>query len=204
MKLVLTAVLALAGSALAQQPYSTPTTDCSEIGTGKTQTQQTEARSVERARAFATITASRPAGDTDARHCHVAYALLFSESGEPYKTVATFEEDGQEAFGVNLVGFSPDESKVAANFWYAAGDFDAVRSAIYDRATRKSVVKELGDQITSQLPPCDYTMEMTAITNSGEVVVHIPSRQGEESCPDQGDWLFNLRSGKVRRVGKAR
>src|ERR1051326_52381 len=204
MRRLLIAAILIATSAFAQQPYATPTLEWVDTPAGTSTQKQTEARMAAGGQAFATIAVSRPSDDNDARHCHVEYALLFREAGQPYKTVATFQEDGQDAFGVDVVGFSPDKQKVAANFWYAAGDFSAIRPAIYDRRTKKSMVKELGEQITSQLPACDYTMEMTGITNAGEAVVHIPKGiQVEEGCPDQGEWLFDLRTTKVRRLPKA-
>src|SRR4051812_44790697 len=91
-------LLVVASCASAQQPFSTPTAECNEIPAGSTQQQQTEPMTSAKARAYATIAASRPADDKDARRCHVVYALLFSEAGQPYKTVATFEEHGQDAF----------------------------------------------------------------------------------------------------------
>ena len=199
-RLLIVAVL-FPAALFAQQPFSTPTAECVDTPAGTTAREQTDAKTAKDAQVMAAITISRPVDDKDARHCHVEYALLFREPGQPYRTVAAFQEDGQDAFGVDLVGFSPDKQKVAANFWYAAGDFTAVRPAIYDRSTKKSMVKELGEQITRQLPACDYTMEMTGITNAGEAVVHIPkSIQVEEGCPDQGNWLFDLRTEKVRRI----
>jgi len=203
MKFVVMTVLALAGSAFAQQPHSTPTAECNVIAAGTKQSQQTEPMSSGGARAYATITASRPADDKDARHCHVSYALLFSEAGQPYKTVATFEEDGRDAFGVELIGFSPDNSKVAANFWYAAGDYTDIRPALYDRTTNKSVVKELSDEIIGSLTDCNYTPTVAGITNAGEAVVRVAKNTYvEEGCSDPGDLLFNVRTGEVRHATK--
>lgn len=203
MKLALLAVVALGGSALAQQPYSTPTAECVDIPAAKTQTQKTEAMTAAGARAYATITASRPADDKDARHCHVVYALLLSERDQAFQTVATFEEDGQDAFGVELVGFSPDNSKVAANFWYAAGDYTDIRPGVYDRTSKKSAVKELSEEIVGSYADCNYTPVVAAVTNAGEAVVRAAKyTYVEEGCSDPGDLLFNVRTGEVRHATK--
>ena len=45
--------------------------------------------------------------------------------------------------------------------------------------------------------------DMFAIRLPGDVVVHVPkSIQVEEGCPDQGDWLWTPRTGKVQRLGR--
>ena len=199
MKRTVILLMALATAAAAQQPYSTPTAECAVITPGKTEKQQTEAMTSEKARLYASITASRPADDRDARHCHVAYALWLSEGEQGYKAVASFEEDGQDAFGVELVGFSPDKSKVAANFWYAAGDFTAVRPAVYDRSTGKAAVKELGPEVIGRFVDCNYTPTFNGVTNAGEAVVHATKDTYiEEGCAEQPDLLFNLRTGEAR------
>jgi hypothetical protein len=100
-----------------------------------------------------------------------------------------------------MIGFSPDQSKVAADFWWAGGDYTGHRPVIYDVNTKRVQFGELGEQITGQLPSCDYFQNFTGVTNSGEAVIYVPkSIYVDEGCPDQGDWLFNVANGKVRRA----
>ncbi len=134
------------------------------------------------------------------KSCVVTYTLYLSQYSTNFKAIKTFSAPVHDSVGVTLIGFSEGGTKVAADFWWSAGDYIAHRPVVYDMKTKIARLNELGDEITGQLPPCAYSEELTGVTDNGEVVVHVPKSQHvDNGCPDQGHWLFDSKMGTARR-----
>ncbi len=191
----------LAGAiAVAQTGRSTKPAECSELKLGQSKHLRSETISNSTARAYAAIAITRPSSDTEGKACRVEYQLFVARGQHPFVAVKTFTDTTDTLVGAEVVGFSRDESKLAADFWWAAGDYTGHRPVIYDLNTNRTQFGELGEQLTAQLPSCDYFEEFTGVTDPGEAIIHVPkSAYVDEGCPDQGDWLFNLRKKTVRR-----
>lgn len=197
---------ALTVTCLAQSGPPTKDVECSELSPGQNSLEKTDitSNSTSTVRAYATAEVKRGISDKKADSCSIAYKLLVAHGREPFTVVKTLSEHGEWTVGVQIIGFSPDQSKLAADFWWAGGDYTGHRPVIYDVNTKRVQFRELGEQITGQLPSCDYFQTFTAVTNAGEAVIHVPkSTYVDEGCPDQGDWLFDVASGKVRRASTA-
>jgi len=137
--------------------------------------------------------------------CIVTYRLLMSDKTGKLREIKRYSENRWGFAGVTIGGFSPDGSKLAADFWWMPGDYTSLpRPVVADTASGSVKMRELGDRITNVLPGCDYTQNLTGVTNTGEAVIRIPSSRFPEpeggGCSDQGAWLFNLTTGEVRRV----
>jgi hypothetical protein len=158
--------------------------------------------------AFAEISFELESPDGSAREtrCVATYRLLLDDGTGKFRAVITFTEDHPEYSGVAIVGFSPDGSKVAADFWWMPGDYTAwPRPAVFDLTTQKSTVRKVDDGITKHLPGCDYSQDVVGVTNTGEAIIHIPrSHFPGGGCPDRGTWLFNLTSGAAHRLAPKR
>ncbi|MGC4052737.1 MAG: hypothetical protein QM757_25690 [Paludibaculum sp.] len=155
--------------------------------------------------AFAVVTLTRGAEDSSGEKCRVGYRLLVQEGTATAKAVKAFDEVRSEIVGVTIVGYSQDGSNVAGDFWWAEGDYTAVRPVVYSFKTRKAAMRDLGDRITRRLPSCDYFESFERITNRGDAIIHVPkSHYVETGCPDQGEWAFNLTTGRVRRLAAVR
>ncbi len=151
--------------------------------------------------AFATIElAHDPTGGAGV--CVATYTLYLSQYSSNFKTVKAFSVQLRDSAGVTLIGFSDNSSKLAADFWWSAGDYKGHRPVVYDLKTKVARLVELGDQITSQLPACSYSEELTGIADDGNITIHVPksSVHDDASCPDQGNWLLDSKNGAVRRA----
>ncbi len=150
--------------------------------------------------AYAAIELARNPADASGNSCVATYTLYLSQYSSNFKPVKTFSVPLRDAAGVDLIGFSENGSKVAADFWWSAGDYKAHRPVVYDLKTKIARMNELGDQITGQLPACAYQEELTGINDAGEVTIHVPgSVHVDKGCPDQGNWLLDSKTGEVRR-----
>jgi|ERR1041385_3330588 hypothetical protein len=189
--------------AYAQTDRSTPFVECSELKLGQSVQHKTKISSSEsvRTRVYATVRISRSRNDTKGDACPVQYHLLVAKNNGAFVVVKTFATTTDSTIGAEIVGFSKDQSKLAADFWWAAGDYTGHRPVVYDIKTRRVQLAELGEQITSRLPSCDYSQAFEGVSDSGEAIIHVPkSTYVEEGCPDQGDWLFNLAKRTARRA----
>jgi len=188
------------------QTRETDPEECSSVATGTSVRHRTNTVSnrTSTARAYAVVALQRDANDQDAKSCLVTYSLFVNQYSRGWRQVKQHIERRSDIVGVTLVGFSPDGTRVAADFWWADGDYTAVRPVIFNLVTSTVQMRELSEQITNRLPSCDYFQSFERITNSGESVIHVPkSHYVDVGCPDQGDWLFNLKTGMVRRVKSA-
>ena len=176
--------------------------DCSSVEQGKSVFLKTEAISSPdgKYRVWASVDILREPDNNESVSCAVRFQLMVSESGGEFRSVYTLNEKNPNGVEAVIVGFSPDGSKLAANFAWGFGDYDDIRPVIYDLKSKKALYQDLGSRIFDRLPSCDYFQKFIGITNQGEAIIHIPrSAYVDEGCPDQGDWLFNLKTGRVKR-----
>jgi len=110
-------------------------------------------------------------------------------------------EEGEIA-GIDLIGFSPDGSKLAADFWLAEGDGEEHRPVVYDSKTSKVRFLSLGDRIQRKITSCDQVEKFVGVTNQGQAVFTVPPSDYDDSpeCGDKGVWKFDLLTGEVRRI----
>lgn len=201
---IVTLCLACAAPAWADKQskqLSTPVLECSKVGehtlSSKTERVTNSKKSND---AYAVVEVSRDPADPSGASCVATYTLYLSQYSSNFKPVKTFSMPTRDGVGVDLLGFSDDGSKVAADFWWMAADYKGHRPVVYDLKSKVPRMDDLSDQITSQLPACDYQEELKSVTDKGEVVIHIPSsRHVDRGCPDQGDWLLDSMTGEVRR-----
>ena len=108
--------------------------------------------------------------------CHVVYRLFVATNGKPFAQVKELEWDTEEGetAGVDLIGVSPNGSKLAADFWLAEGDGEEHRPVVYDSATRQAVDRPLEDKIQKQIHGCDQNEDFIGVTNAGEAVFAVP------------------------------
>lgn len=134
--------------------------------------------------------------------CMVTYRLMIVENAGKPRELKRYSEERWGCAGVTIAGYSPDGSKVAADFWWMPGDYTSLpRPVVADITTGVVRMRDLDDRITKLLPGCDYTQEVSSVTNGGEVVIRIPkSRFNGGGCPSRGSWLFNLSTGEVHRL----
>lgn len=180
---------------------STPVLECSKVGehalSSKTERVTNSKKSND---AYAVVELARNPADPNGASCVATYTLYLSQYSSNFKAVKTFSMPTRDGVGVDLLGFSDDSSKVAADFWWTAADYKAHRPVVYDLKSKVPRMDDLSDKITSQLPACDYQEELKGVTDKGEVVIHVPSSSHvDRGCPDQGNWLLDSMTGEVRR-----
>lgn len=185
-----------------ENKFSTPGIECDELKPGQSATQQTAARSDGNFTAYATVSLARPVTDKEGRHCQAKYSLFVADGSATSRAVKTFTGVTEFMVGAAIVGFSKDHTKLAADFWWAGGDYTGHRPVIYDVNRGTVRFAELNEEITGRLPSCDYFEEFVGVTNSGEAIIHVPkSEYVDEGCPDQGNWAFDLAKKTARRLG---
>ncbi len=137
-------------------------------------------------------------------HRHVTYRLFVANDGKKFSEVRNLSWDTEEGeiAGINLIGFSPDGSKAAADFWLAEGDGQEHRPVVFDAATSKVLYKPLEDSIQQKIKSCDQVEHFVGVTNEGEAIFTVLPNPVEdsESCGDKGVWQFNLQTGRVKQV----
>jgi hypothetical protein len=180
------------------------TADCDGLKPGETDSRETKIFTKENSfQAQGFVELIRPATG----NCKIRYRIAISRASGPFTVVYTASEAGENGLGpawVELIGLSPDGSKFGVDLGWSGGDYDRHRPTIYSLKTAKVVSRALGNQITNRLPSCDYFQIFVGITNKSEAIIHVPkSIYVDEGCPDQGDWVFNLVDGSVRRGSKA-
>jgi len=115
--------------------------------------------------------------------------------------IKEFSDPENDGVGVDIIRASSDGNMIAADFWWAAGDYTGHRPVILDVKSNAVTLLPLDDRILKQLPSCDYFEEFIGVTNAREAIIRVPkSAYVETGCPSQGKWLFNLHSGIVRRM----
>jgi hypothetical protein len=139
--------------------------------------------------------------DKGADSCTVVYRLFVAEKSKPFVSVKEYSERAGDGVGVEMVGASKSEMVIAADFWWTAGDYTGHRPVVYALNSKSVILRALKNEIRRRLPSCDYFEEFIGVTDTGEAVIRIPkSTYVEKGCPAQGEWLFDVHSGSVRRV----
>jgi hypothetical protein len=142
--------------------------------------------------------------DAQAKRCHVTYRLFVSRGGSKFaeaRNLAWDTEEGQIA-GIDLIGFSSDGSKLAADFWLAEGDGQEHRPVVYDSITSRVLYRPLEDRIQRSLEGCYQAEHFIGVTNQGEAIFTVPPSDYVDSCGDKGVWHLNLQTGQVKQVKK--
>lgn len=157
-------------------------------------------------RAYGVVLYRRSTGKGPEGRCHVVYKLFAADAGQTLQLVKQVDgdmDDGQIA-GIDLIGLSPDKTKLAANFWIAEGDSQLHGPVIYDLSTKSANYLALEDRIQKRIHGCDQVEDFIGATNAGEAVFAIPPSQYSDTpeCGDKGIWRFNLKTGRVYRVAK--
>lgn len=194
-------------SGTAQQlPRSTKPIECDDLKAGQTVTKRTAVSSFPESalRVYATVTLRRPPNG-NADECTVTYKLFIAEGRDEFAEVKRYSEHADGSVGVQLIGTSKSGKFIAADFWWAAGDYTGHRPVIYETERKTAHLRELNDEIRKQLPSCDYFEEFVGVTDRGEAIIRVPkSVYVEQGCPAQGDWTFDTHSGSVHRIKKSR
>jgi hypothetical protein len=177
--------------------------ECSEVNLGDSELITTPVLSNKDRtfHAYASVTLRRDKSDEEAKACTATFKLFVREGDGSFRVAKSFSEKQEFIVSVQVVGFSSDRSKLAADFLWAAGDYTGHRPVVYDLKTRSVLFRKLGSAILGQMPSCDYFEEFVGVTNSGMAIIHVPkSIYVDEGCPDQRYWHFDLRTGKAIRI----
>jgi len=194
------------GNAWAKPPVLSEPMECSVLKLGQEKYYKTNVTVSKdgKIHAYATIELKRDRNDVKAEKCMATYEFWVQLDKHDYQRIKVFHFETPWDVGVTMIGFSPDSTKISADFWWAGGDYMGHRPVVFDLNTKQLLFRELESQISKQLPSCDYFEEYVGVTNTGMAIIHIPkSDVVEKGCPDQGNWLFNLKSGKVQRIKKS-
>jgi hypothetical protein len=176
--------------------------DCGELGPGASQSylQNFSVRNK-----FATlITVSIDAsnvGTADAPKCHVKWSVSGISAGRS-RLLFRHEDDPQHNLnGVAFEGTSPDGSKLLLDFFSSAGDKTGHRPVVYDFLSGQWTIHDVGDTVTRNWPACKYFTMLSGVNDQGDVVLYVPkSIPVDARCPDQGEWLLNMKTGTVARL----
>jgi hypothetical protein len=151
--------------------------------------------------AYATVQLHRPSDDTNADSCKVVYKLFVAQSDGKFAAVKNYSEKAEGTVGASMIALSKNEKMLAADFWWAEGDYTGHRPVIYDISANSARIRALDDQIRKQLPSCDYFEEFIGVTDEGGAIIRVPkSAYVQKDCPAQGKWLFDVQSGEVQRM----
>src|SRR5260370_10500686 len=179
--------------------------DCAELGPGASQSyeQTFQVRNKFVTTLVVAVETSNP-GTADSPKCHIKRTVTARLAGRS-KVLFTHEDDPAIGLhGVAFDGTSPDGSKLLLDFFTAAGNRTGHRPVVYDFSAGSWQLRELGDRVTRDLPKCDYFTMMQGVTDAGDVVLYVPkSIYVDKGCPDQGEWLLNMKTDTITRVDKA-
>jgi hypothetical protein len=201
---VLLSFVALASHAQAR--FSIGSGECDEISEGHPVSLKTAIRTTqsERLRAYGELLVTRIAGKKET--CRATYRLYVSHQGAPFQKVSQIERtiEGAQLAGIDLIGFSPDRSKVGANFWEAEGDWQGQGPVVFDANSGTASYRDLGQRIQERVHGCDQSDDFLGVTNDGQAVFAVPPSIYDDSpdCGDKGMWNFNLKTGALSRVAK--
>lgn len=185
-----------------QKSRSTAGMECSDVKAGSAVTQKTPTLNIgaTNTKAFATVQLRRPEDDTEANSCTATYKLFLANDDGKFTSVKQLSEKvSGESVGAEMIGVSKRERMIAADFWWSMGDATGHTPVIYNLASKVVRLRALHDEISKQLPSCDYFEEFVGVTDAGEAIIRIP-KYIDEGCPAQGKWLFDPQTGSVRRM----
>ena len=184
-------------------PLSTAFLDCDDVKAGQTQLRKTAPIAFQSGsiRLYGSVRLSRAKGEAGTHQCLANYRLFLSSGSATFSMIKEFSDREDADVGVDIIGASNDGNMIAANFWWAQGDATGHRPVIVDVKANSAMLLPLDDRILKQLPSCDYFEEFIGVTDAGEAIIRVPkSAYVEKGRPSQGKWLFDLHSGKVKRM----
>jgi hypothetical protein len=176
--------------------------DCAELGPGATQSyEQTFSVNNKFVRQLVIAAEASNPGIADAPKCHVKWTVTGKLAGHS-KVLLRHEDDAEHPTnGVALDGTSPDGSKLLLDFFTAAGDYTGHRAVVYDFVTASWQIRDVGTRVTRNLPGCHYFTIIQNVTDEGNVVLYVPrSISVDAHCPDQGEWLLNMKTDEISRL----
>jgi hypothetical protein len=203
---IVVCILLVSLPCLGQQRFSTDTGECGGDARMEGTDSKTSIRTSQsgRLRVYGLMEFRHNEEDAKAGHCHVTYRLFVAKGSGKFVEVRSLAWDTEEGeiAGIDLIGFSSDESKLGADFWLAEGDGQVHRPLVYDARTSKVLYRPLDDRIRRKTQSCDQTEHFIGVTNQGEAVFTVPpsTYDDSDSCGDKGVWHFNLLTGDVKRV----
>jgi hypothetical protein len=177
--------------------------DCSELGPGASQlySQTFLVKSKFTTQFVVEVKASNP-GTADAPQCQLKWTVTSRLAGRSKVLLRREDEPEYGTNGVAFDGTSPDGSKLLLDFFTAAGDYTGHRPMVYDFVTGTWQIRDVGDRITRNFPGCDYFTMIQGVTDAGDVVLYVPGSAYNRSCPDQGEWLLNMKNDSVTPIPK--
>ena len=178
--------------------------DCNELGPGATQTyvETFPVRSKFATHIHVTIDASNLGTEKEPK-CNVKWTVKGTLAGRT-RVLFTYSDDPRFSLnGASLDGTSPDGSKLLLDFFTAEGDFTGHRPVVYDFMTGSWKIRDVADRITRTLPHCDYLTMIQGVTNDGDVILYVPKALSDKGCPDQGEWLLNMKDDAITRLERS-
>jgi hypothetical protein len=173
--------------------------ECEQVAPGKSQTHRITypIKSRFAPKVIVSVSATRTA-DADSALCKVTWAAaVVNATGQSQPLFHYSEELEGSLLGNEAPATSPDGTKLMIVFWSAEGDYTAYRPAVYDFANRQRHFRVLSDRIIKNFPDCDYQTTLRGVTDSGDVIIHVPKSIYDESCPDRGFWLLNMKTNQI-------
>ena len=203
--LVTLGLLLAVGTGSAQSRYSADTGECGTQVSSSVSTFKTSVRSASpsNVRMYGVLDFRHNHQDAREKHCHVVYHLFVSSKGRPFREAYRLPWDTEqgEIAGIDLIGFSPNRNKAAANFLLAEGDGQVNRAVVYDFQTKTAKFSEI-PQVEDRRPTrntCDYGPyeSLDSVNNAGFILISVPPYEG---CADGGLWLFDPRTASVKQI----
>lgn len=178
--------------------------ECNELGPGATQTyiETFPVRSKFAKQIDVTIAASNVGTEKEPK-CHVKWTVKGTLAGRTRELFTYSDNPRLSLNGASVNGTSPDGSKLLLDFFTAEGDFTGHRPVVYDFTTGTWKIRDVSDRITRTLPHCDYLTMIQEVTNDGDVILYVPkSISVNKGCPDQGEWLLDMKNDAIARLAK--
>ncbi len=195
----------------AQSKFSVDGGECGGPATAKASLAKTEIRKNEATgrRAYGVLEYRRSEEDVSAKRCSGVYRLMVDGGQGKFhevKRLAWQTEEGEIA-GIDLVGFSPDGTKLAADFWLAEGDWTEHRVQLSDLQKGESWFRSINDLIykrsTGKLVDFEnYYETLHEVRNDGQVVVTAHADGGRKPDGSLSKWLFDPKTGRVTPVAR--
>jgi hypothetical protein len=177
---------------------------CDELGPGAQQTftESFRIQSKFATRVIVTVTASNN-GTFEAPKCHATWTIRSSRSGIS-KILFTYRDNPPlNENGVEFRGNSSDGTKLLLDFYTAGGEYTNHRPAVYDFSSSTWQMREVGTRVMDKFPKCVYLTMVQGTTDNGDVILYVPKDlDNEKTCPDQGEWLLEMKSNAITRMAK--